>query len=924
MPLSRRRYFDDKSKPELAWVGEALSPPKLDPRDRKQPQTQRIYYQSFSLGSLLVEVGDFVLIRNKDNTSLSECDVVRVDQLYQDFENKADPNRAVVTWYCRPEFLPPSVRTAGHGLEEQGAPPLDFVNEVVGEARIYDKDIVAESIYYKCTIVQGGLCELPEKVAKDKKGGKFPCYLHRLNLKETKKMGKKSYSLEPVLGKGAEVKSPIRRVLGEAKPAQQATSPKSKSSVPDPTGGPTRISRRSSGRILEEVRGSPSPTSELTSFVTNTAAKNYDSPRSVDKGLNGGYWGGQVQGKRTPITKVKEKLVETETATNSGRKVKIKFGTEMENFTGSGRKVTLKGPKKPSTLLKTPEKKYSAVVKKSSGLTPDKITSMLDSDVEMEEEKKPRKSKETAVTRKRRASVSCTTPTKLKTPVKAQRKASSRPASEVKPKVNRRRSSYARAKSEEETADTDDEDFVPQPKSRKLASKATKKKVESSSEEPSDESEDEEESESEEEEEEEEPSPKKRRKLPAKSTSSRKPAARSTRQPMKRKSFQPKMAPRPKPLGRAADSLTEAQQRLHVSAVPESLPCREEEFAEVYTYLESKLKEGGGGCYYISGVPGTGKTATVMEVMRCLQDSSDEYPDFNFYALNGMRLTCPDQAYVEMWRLLTGDKATPEHAMKLLAARFSKSAPKRATSIFLVDELDMLCNRKQSVLYNIFDWPSKPEGKLIIIAIANTMDLPERVMMGRVSSRLGLTRQTFQPYTHAQLQTIVASRLEGLEVFQQDAVQLVARKVASLSGDARRALDICRRAAEMAEAGGKERIGLGHVTAAYKEMFTSPKIQAIRSCSKYEQMVLQVLSSEFHRTGVEESSVGAVFRELSARLQIETMPVLSLPGTVAVCARLSAMRLVLAENYRHGLETKLRLNVAADDINFALKKEEED
>ena len=39
----------------------------------------------------------------------------------------------------------------------------------------------------------------------------------------------------------------------------------------------------------------------------------------------------------------------------------------------------------------------------------------------------------------------------------------------------------------------------------------------------------------------------------------------------------------------------------------------------MYTYLENKLKEGRGGCYYISGVPGTGKTATVMEVMRCLQ-----------------------------------------------------------------------------------------------------------------------------------------------------------------------------------------------------------------------------------------------------------------------------------------------------------------
>ena len=36
-------------------------------------------------------------------------------------------------------------------------------------------------------------------------------------------------------------------------------------------------------------------------------------------------------------------------------------------------------------------------------------------------------------------------------------------------------------------------------------------------------------------------------------------------------------------------------------------------------------------------------------------------------------------------------------------------------------------------------------------------------------------------------------------MFDKDAIQLVARKVASLSGDARRALDICRRAAELAQ-----------------------------------------------------------------------------------------------------------------------------
>ena len=57
--------------------------------------------------------------------------------------------------------------------------------------------------------------------------------------------------------------------------------------------------------------------------------------------------------------------------------------------------------------------------------------------------------------------------------------------------------------------------------------------------------------------------------------------------------------------------LQEAQARLHVSAVPDSLPCRESEFAEICIFTESKIRERGAGCMYISGVPGTGKTATV-------------------------------------------------------------------------------------------------------------------------------------------------------------------------------------------------------------------------------------------------------------------------------------------------------------------------
>jgi len=55
------------------------------------------------------------------------------------------------------------------------------------------------------------------------------------------------------------------------------------------------------------------------------------------------------------------------------------------------------------------------------------------------------------------------------------------------------------------------------------------------------------------------------------------------------------------------------------------------------------------------------------------------------------------------------------------------------------------------------------------------MDLPERVLMGRVTSRLGLTRVTFQPYNHKQLQEIVLARLKDTDIFKSEAIQLIAR-----------------------------------------------------------------------------------------------------------------------------------------------------
>ncbi|XP_025832150.1 origin recognition complex subunit 1 [Agrilus planipennis] len=309
----------------------------------------------------------------------------------------------------------------------------------------------------------------------------------------------------------------------------------------------------------------------------------------------------------------------------------------------------------------------------------------------------------------------------------------------------------------------------------------------------------------------------------------------------------PSMHNRTKTVIKGRDSLSTACSQLHVSYVPDSLPCREKEYSNIFNFLQGKLVDEIGGCMYISGVPGTGKTATVTEVIKHLQQSSSKgsSPTFSYVSINGMKLSEPRQAYVEILKQLDGKSMRWEQAQTTLENKFSRSSKKMNPTILVVDELDILCTKRQDVVYNLLDWPTKSHAQLIVITIANTMDLPERLLMSRVTSRLGLTRLTFQPYNFKQLQEIITKRLLGTNIFNPDAVQLVARKVASVSGDARRALDICRRAVEIAQQEGPETlVGMRHVTAALSAMITQPKIQAISHCSQLEKILLQSVVAE--------------------------------------------------------------------------------
>lgn len=224
---------------------------------------------------------------------------------------------------------------------------------------------------------------------------------------------------------------------------------------------------------------------------------------------------------------------------------------------------------------------------------------------------------------------------------------------------------------------------------------------------------------------------------------------------------------------------------------------------------------------------------------------------------------------------------------------------------------------------------------------------------------------------------IIQSRLEGVSgnIVDPDAVQFASRKVAAVSGDARRCLDICRRAVELAEAssqdadpstpsrrarareeaGKKSEIGKGKVTIAtirraIDEATSSPMQHYLRSLPLSAKLFLAALLAKSRRTGLPESVLGEVIDEgkriakmsandnvhsfllsdatngvgggelLRGRSQQKKVPRVLMMGVAAAQLMESGIVALEKKSERTG---KIRLNVGEEEIKLAFKDDAE-
>lgn len=240
---------------------------------------------------------------------------------------------------------------------------------------------------------------------------------------------------------------------------------------------------------------------------------------------------------------------------------------------------------------------------------------------------------------------------------------------------------------------------------------------------------------------------------------------------------------------------------------PGKLTGRDDERAELHEFINQCLQSKSGGCLYISGPPGTGKSALVSEV-------HEQFKDMDNVRLSVVNCMSVKNANDLSIKLCEDFDLRVDTGFKCLQSCFVRNKAKDDRKYLVVlDEVDRLVDMDLELLYALFEWSMQRSSRLILLGIANALDLTDRVLPRLKSRNLKPELLPFMPYSAGQIVEVLTTKLKSLctedratvPFVHPTAIQFCAKKVASQTGDLRKAFDICRRAIDLVEQETKDK-----------------------------------------------------------------------------------------------------------------------
>ena len=287
---------------------------------------------------------------------------------------------------------------------------------------------------------------------------------------------------------------------------------------------------------------------------------------------------------------------------------------------------------------------------------------------------------------------------------------------------------------------------------------------------------------------------------------------------------------------------------LEPSFIPEELPHRDREIQMVAELTACALMGDAPPNFLCYGMTGTGKTASIRYVSEKLAQQSLENKPWWIY-INCNIISTSYRTLAHIYNTIIGKEKIPPTGLpkdtifKRLLGLLDQKV-RNSICFFVLDEIDMLKNNLDEVLYDLTRLnDSLDYCKTSLIGISNNLNFKDS-LDPRVKSSLGKEHIVFSSYNASQLKDILSERAKIAfydGVLREDVIPFCAALAAKEHGDARKALQLLRKAGTIAQRRQNKMIIGKHVEEGQIELDDDQIIEYIKGLPIQAQLTLTAI-----------------------------------------------------------------------------------
>ena len=379
-------------------------------------------------------------------------------------------------------------------------------------------------------------------------------------------------------------------------------------------------------------------------------------------------------------------------------------------------------------------------------------------------------------------------------------------------------------------------------------------------------------------------------------------------------------------------ALVKNRRTLTIDYVPEKLPFRDEETKTIAQALSVVLREARPSNLLLFGKPGTGKTAVAKNVIERLRKKAKEL---------GIEVIVPfvntktaNTAYKVLYEI--AEDMGINKVEKKLQVHFTGLSMGEATDrildfiqkkkfhvILVMDEIDSLVEKNgDDILYNFTRANERiSEGGFIsLIGISNSLTFKDK-LDPRVRSSLSEEEMVFNPYTIEQLQRILSDRSKlafNDDTVSDAAINLCAAMAGKENGDARRAIDLLRVAAEIAERERVSKVEEKHIRLAQEKIERDTNYEVLKNSTTHTKLVIvAIIKSKNGNTG----EVYEIYSSLCTNSEQEPLTQRRITQIISELDQLGLITSNVVSQGRYGRSQRIKITIPTLTVKEALKED---